>query len=487
MRPEGINPIEDGLQDLNRKLDAQREERKENRLEKSIAAIIGNAKDMSVPILSAMSNGQNWRQQVVYIVETEIVRAIDGNLAVPFFSQSAKAAQTVYLYIGTHWVVLGQQQYYDFISDCAAKIGLGNMQLCDTGFMMKLCENVAYMISRHREPNIPSGQACVNLQNGTLEIDKNGNLKFRPHSRDDFFNYCLGYDYVPQAECPLWHKFLDEVLPEPESQAVLGEYTAYSFTRDIKIEKMLVLYGLGANGKSVVLATLASLYGSENVSSVSLSDITNDPTRRLLIENKLANISYESGRALNADALKTLVSGEPILVKSLYHDVRNMTRYAKLFTSFNELPTAENTFGYFRRWLLMPFTVTIPEDKADVDLPKKLEAELPGILNWVLGHLQNFLRNRAFTKSPACEKALYNYKMSSDSVKLFFIERCETTKACETQGKELYNEYKSSAYNDGMKPVGKQKFFDRLAAIEGVERIISNKIPKFNIKLTNNG
>lgn len=66
----------------------------------------------------------------------------------------------------------------------------------------------------------------------------------------------------------------------------------------------------------------------------------------------------------------------------------------KLVEATNHLPKIHGTdVGIWRRIRLVPFTQSIPEEKQDILLPQKLEAELPGILNWALDGLQKWLAN----------------------------------------------------------------------------------------------
>jgi hypothetical protein len=87
-------------------------------------------------------------------------------------------------------------------------------------------------------------------------------LELRDHRKEDLFNYVLPYCFDPKAECPQWHKFLDRVLPEKESQQVLREFIDYCFMKDHRMEKMLLLYGGGLNGKSVTLEIIECLLGN---------------------------------------------------------------------------------------------------------------------------------------------------------------------------------------------------------------------------------
>lgn len=419
---------------------------------------------------------------VSIIVQSEIVRVAAGMLKVPEYHPRANAEQKVWLFCDTHWKTLDTQEYFDFINDCCKKIGLPEKYLGNFTYMEKIYQGVAFQLSRSDKKYVPSDQARINFKNGTLIIKADGTKEFYVHKPEDNFTYCLPYAYDTTAECPLWHKFLDQMLPENEAQTILAEYIAYGFIKGIRTEKMLVLQGRGANGKSVVLDVITSLVGRQNISNVSLDSLTNDDIKRAMIENRMFNISHESNGDLDVSVLKLLVSGEPVDSRVLYVGPRTIYNYAKLITSFNVLPRPENTHGFYRRFCILPFNVTISEEEKDTDLSKKLCEELPGILNWVLSTIPDFIARRNFTKSPLSEEALKKYRLSSDTALLFVTTCCEIGNGTDS-GKNLYDSYKRFCINEEVKSLGKQNFFTRLEDVGGVIREMHNNMPHFNLKV----
>lgn len=449
--------------------------------------MVNRMTDMSQEINTTIATVKSWQKAVRNMVAEAICKVADGNIAVPRYMPKAKAEQEMFLYDGTYWSILDMQEQFDCMKDCCAKCGLPQEQLNDANFMETLFHQVAFMVARKRDTITSKEKVFINMANGTLEINEDAAEVFRPHCREDFFTYKLDYAYDPAATCPLWLEFLDRMLPEAEAQQILAEFIGYCFTQGIKAEKMLVLYGSGSNGKSVVLDVVEALFGRKNVSNVSLADLTINDEKRCAIEYKLVNISHESDKEIDAATMKLMVSGEPIDCRQLYFGTHTMYRYAKFITSFNILPRAESTHGFYRRFIIMPFNVTISEKEADVDLAKKIiKAELPGILNWVLESMKGFLRTRTFTRSEMCTKALERYKLQSDSVRLFMSEMCEADSVMLTPGPELYNAYKRYCMSDQLRPVGKQKFYERATALGYTCTEIRSK-KSFYIKIIDNG
>jgi putative DNA primase/helicase len=131
----------------------------------------------------------------------------------------------------------------------------------------------------------------------------------------------------------------------------------------------------------------------------------------------------------------------------------------------NELPReVEHTEGYFRRFLIIPFDVTIPVEKRDPDLPNKIiKNELAGVFNWVLEGLKRVIENKKFTPCKASNEVLEQFKYESDSAKQFLQEYNYTSSPeGKVHQKFLYSEYRQFCIQDGMQPLKKLNFRKRL-------------------------
>jgi len=266
----------------------------------------------------------------------------------------------------------------------------------------------------------------INLKNGTFEISPQKQFLRAPRI-EDFLTYQLPFEYNPDAQAPIFECYLNKVLPDVTMQQILAEYLAYIFIKPgyLKLEKILLLYGSGANGKSVFFDVVNAILGDENTSSYSLQSITdNNGYHRAMLGNKLLNYASEISTKLETPILKQMASGEPIEARLPYGEPFKLTNYAKLLFNCNELPNnVEQTNAFFRRLLIIPFEITIPEEEQDKELSKKIiAAELSGVFNWILQGLGRLLKQKNFTKSAAVNKQLQDYKKHSDSVQMFLEE-----------------------------------------------------------------
>ncbi len=316
-------------------------------------------------------------------------------------------------------------------------------------------------------PLFSTNSVCINLGNGTFEISPTSQ-QLRPFNRNDFMTYQLPFKYDNSADAPLFHSYLNRVLPDKELQNILAEYLGYLFIQPstLKLEKALLLFGTGANGKSVFFEIVNALLGAENFSSFSMQSLTDvNGYFRAQIANKLVNYASEINGKLQSSILKQLISCEPVEARSPYGTPFTMTKYAKLIFNCNELPKeVEHTNAYFRRFLIIPFKETIPEAEQDKELATKIISnELSGVFNWVLEGLNRLLDQKNFTQSDIVKDMVEQYKKESDSVSLFLEdEEYKSDLVKFSTLKAVQSDYKNYCLECGYRPVGRKEFTSRL-------------------------
>ena len=401
------------------------------------------------------------KKHFVIITVEEIIRlARDNHFGL------ARKNDFFYLFNGEYWQRIDDDDLKDFLGKAAERMGVEKFDSRHFRFKEELLRQ--FMTSAHLERPEAEGVTLVNLRNGTLEM--NGTPRIRPHDERDFLTYQLPYEYNPDATAPRFMKYLDEVLPDKSAQRVLAEFMGYTFIKNstLKLEKALLLYGAGANGKSVMFDIIRALLGDNNLCSYSLSSLTNDSGYyRADIGDKLLNYASEINANLEAARFKALVSGESIEARRPYGQAFILEDYARLCFNTNELPRdVEHTYAYFRRFLIIPFSVTIPEEKQDKELAQRIiSTELPGVFNWVLDGLQRVLSQRRFSPCDVADRELETFRRQSDTVQLFMDESGYRRHPVDAKPlKSLYQDYRAFCTEDGYKAVGKKVMSKRLEA-----------------------
>jgi putative DNA primase/helicase len=372
----------------------------------------------------------------------------------------------IYLYNGAYWSLFNKDELEEFLGKAAEKMGVDEYRAKAYLFRENLFKQF-FALAKLPKPEQPKDLVAINLKNGTFEISPEGTL-LRGFNPIDFITYQLPFKFDTKATAPRFKSYLDKVLPDNASQQILAEYLGYVFIspKTLKLEKTLLLHGTGANGKSVFFDIVNALLGPENVSTYSLQSLTNElGYQRAMLANRLVNYASEINTKMEASIFKQLVSGEPVEARLPYGRPFILTQYAKLIFNCNELPKdVEHTMAFFRRFLIVPFNVTIPEAEQDIQLAQKIiQNEMSGVFNWVLEGLNRLLNQKQFTDCAVARIVRDQYEKQSDSVMLF-IEEAGYKKSQDSYEsiKELYPAYRAFCDEDGNKPLNKINFTIRL-------------------------
>jgi putative DNA primase/helicase len=398
------------------------------------------------------------RQKYVVIVEELLKLATLRQWGI------CKNAAFVYLYNGAYWNELDKEILQKFLGDSAERMEFPKYDARQYIVRENLFKQ--FLATGFQAMPENNDKILINLKNGTFEIDKQGKGILRTTNKADFLKYQLPFAYNPDATCPIFQRYLDVSLPDKVAQNVLAEYIGYVFAPNLKLEKALILYGSGANGKSVFFDIISALLGTQNVSSYSIDTLCEqNGYYRAMIANKLINYSSEIGKRFEVDKFKQLCSGEPVEARLPYGEPFQIRNYARLVFNANQLPKdTEQTNAYFRRFLIIPFSVTIPPEQQDIELSKKIiDNELSGVFNWVLCGLDRIIKQKGFSKCDAAERELEQYRRESDSVEMF-VEENEYQKSVNNskQLKDLYSEYRNYCFDVGNRTCSLKTFSQRL-------------------------
>jgi len=299
----------------------------------------------------------------------------------------------------------------------------------------------------------------LNCRNGTLDLDT---LTFREARREDLLTKCCGVNYDPAATCPTWLAHLDLVFGG-DAAYIRGfqELCGYSLLQYNPEQIMAILYGMGKNGKSVTIGALARVWGdyAVNIAAESLMVRRGDGPRSDLARLHGARLvtasEGESGAYLAESVVKQLTGDDAITVRRLYENEFEFRPGAKVFLATNHEPRIRGTDeGIWRRLWLLPFTVTIPEDKRDPGILDKLEAEGSGILNWCLEGLRRYQANGCRLAPPAkVLAATARFRSESDMVGRFLAQEMKVEPIGTIERTVLYKIYLKWCEDEGERPV----------------------------------
>src|SRR5437016_14676130 len=89
----------------------------------------------------------------------------------------------------------------------------------------------------------------------------------------------------------------------------------------------------------------------------------------------------EDGQQIAEALIKEVTGGDAVTARLMYAEFFTFTPTFKIWLAANHKPVIRGTdLGIWRRIHLVPFEVTVPDDKVDRELPAALVAEASGIL-----------------------------------------------------------------------------------------------------------
>lgn len=312
------------------------------------------------------------------------------------------------------------------------------------------------------EPGIPvlpekldRDKWLFNVLNGTLDL-RTG--KLHPHRRADLITKVAPVKYDPDVFYPTWWEFLKQITAgSDELMDFLQKAVGYALTGSTREQCIFFLYGLGANGKSTFLDVIQTLLGDyakraamETFLVKKFQPIPND-LADLRGARLVSGVEAEAGRRLAESLIKELSGGDAIKARFLYTEFFSFKPEFKLFLAVNHKPIIRGTdHAIWRRIRLIPFTVQIPEEQQDKNLPQTLKEELPGILNWAIEGCMKW-QNDGLTPPQAVQEATLGYREEMDLLGDFIASRCVVAPGASALSSELYKVYTEWAEESGEK------------------------------------
>lgn len=365
--------------------------------------------------------------------------------------QSFNMNDDLYVYQGGRYVY-GENIFYKEATTALREEFLGKRVAEALAYLKNTLEQIAPDEAASMGP-------YINCRNGLLRLDT---FELRPHTPELKTVIQLPVDYDPDAVCPAYDQYVQFVAPG--SVETIEELMGNCLKEGMEYEKAVLLHGDGGNGKGTLIAIIQRLLGDSNVSNVPLQTLSENRFAGAELFGKLANLYADLPNRLIEDSslFKTLVSGDSIMAERKHKQPFNFRNRAKLIFSTNELSSSkDNTEGFFRRWIVIPFYVKFN----DRDLRQRLfsEAEMSGILRRALIGLKRLQDRGEFTVPETVKELSQSYREKSDSVFRFLNERCRLGGNSDLVGKQqLYDAYRAFCHEWGNNPVTQANFNVRL-------------------------
>jgi putative DNA primase/helicase len=312
-------------------------------------------------------------------------------------------------------------------------------------------------------------------------------------------------DYDPAAECPQFMRFLYRIMGDgPDAteaaQETAGRLVAYlqrlfGCAATGKPEKLLVVfYGpTGDNGKTTLLTIINKALGDkEYTAQVNIESLMVDPKGAGMsnaVNSDLSDLQgcrfvfsseVERGQRLALSRVKYLTGLTSVKARRMRENWIEFTPTWKIFMDCNDRPVISSpTDAMWNRVKCVPFTVKLSKDEIDTDLGSKLEAELPGILAWIVAGARAYAAHGLGSAPPEVDASTEEYRESSDRLKDFIEDCCHLNPYAWVSSERLSQAYSTWCEKNGERfPLAHNNFMEQIklkGCTPKINRIHGNK------------
>ncbi|BBK30293.1 putative DNA primase/helicase [Stella humosa] len=323
------------------------------------------------------------------------------------------------------------------------------------------------------------------VANGTLELrstaaSADGGIAFREHRRDDLTTRSAPVAYDREATCPKTMAWLQHMQPDPEIRLFMQRAAGYALTGTTGEQCAFLFLGEGANGKSTFVNLIRGVLG-DYAGTLPVETLLEDERGRSGSQaapelSRLTGVRVvfaaepEKKRRLSTSAIKSMASGEPMLVRELNKPFFELDVQFKVIMSFNrrpQVPTEDE--GMWRRLRLVPWPVIIPKDDRIPDLHLRLlREEAPGILNWMLDGLRVW-KETGLAAPEAVLAATDSYRQDQDPIGEFLGDVTMAMPSASVTAADLYRAYQRWCTRNAQEPLH-MRTFGRTLGDRGIVR-----------------
>jgi putative DNA primase/helicase len=297
----------------------------------------------------------------------------------------------------------------------------------------------------------------LGVANGVLDLQTG---TFRPGKPTDWIKTIAPTEWQGlETPAPRWEQFIREIFDnDVPTMAFVQRLLGYGITGLHDEHTFPVLWGTGRNGKSTLLETIKEVLGSEIAFSIPAPELMQKTDRANVARPFIAQLRGKrivwaaettQDRRLDAETVKHLTGGDSITARAMYSSPVTFTPGYLLLLLTNYRPKIEAAdIAIWDRVHLIPFQMRfVPnpqkdnERPADLQLQRKLKAEAPGILAWLVRGCLDWQARGKLDPPAAVLAHTHEYRDEEDTVSQFIDDYCVQSPDARCGHRELYKEY----------------------------------------------
>ena len=260
-----------------------------------------------------------------------------------------------------------------------------------------------------------SSERYICLNNGILDMKT---LNLLAHTPEIITKNKIKLDYYEQEK----NEEIDIIMKnlavnDEEIIQLLYEMIGYCLYRGMPFQKVFMLVGNGANGKSTLLNMITRVLGEENVSHVDLKEIAGNRFGKSELYGKLANIADDCSSSYLEDisVMKRLTGESYTSIEFKGQNSFSAKINTKMIMSYNTIPQMNDTTdGLTRRLVIIPLNAVFKKNNNNYD--PFIGEKLRKIEN--LEYCVSSLKERNDERNKEMNFAILDLKESIDLLKL---------------------------------------------------------------------
>ena len=270
---------------------------------------------------------------------------------------------------------------------------------------------------------IPVANGRLNIQNGVLE----------PPTPRFFATHTTPIPWIEDAPIPArWLQLLNEEIWPEDKQAVrcFRQWCGYLVSGRTDLHSVLFVVGPARSGKGTLGAVMSALVGERNVTRPMIGAFGRPFGLEPLIGKTLALVpdARLGNRADQAEIVERILSvsgGDNPAIERKFLPAYTGSLSARLVIMSNELPAVSDTSGAFASRMLVLRMVRSFLGKEDAGLRDTLMAELPGILRWAIGGLNDLRQAGRFVAPDSAGDIMQVLREAGSDLQTFVDESCD--------------------------------------------------------------
>jgi P4 family phage/plasmid primase-like protien len=312
-------------------------------------------------------------------------------------------------------------------------------------------------------------QSIINCRNCEVWILPDGKIEQRPHNPESYLRHCLDVDYLPKAKCPEYDEALLGIFAntsKPKAMRKLwNELVGYIIQPKRDIATIVILLGVGNNGKTALVKTIIKLLGNAQVHAqrVDALDRNRFAMGSLLGKLLFVDDDVSAGTRLPDGILKTISEAKEVTGELKHRDPFNfVVRTVPLLLCNNVPSLADVSQGMLRRLIVIPFDRSFTVKDDDKGLFERIRAnELSGVLNRALKGYVRLQKRQRFQSPVSVKKALSRWLEQANPLPAFIKSRCVKHPGKRCLRRHLYKTYQDWAKDSGFTMVQTEGSFVR--------------------------